>query len=88
MIKYNMDLQMTWSYWIKLIFFFDFLDKGNEMHLIYPDFNKAPNTTPQGKLLAKIEKSGITTSTLKWIKNRLQREKVKCWGKMLVRQLP
>lgn len=49
-----MDLQrLTWSCWIKSLFYFDFLDKGNEIHLIYLDFYKASDTIPPGKLLAK-----------------------------------
>lgn len=55
-----MDLQrLTSLHWIKILLYFDFLDKGNEIHLIYLDFYNASDSIPQGKLLAKQKSQGL-----------------------------
>lgn len=55
----------------------DFLDKGNEIYLIYLDFSRAYGMVPHGKLFVKLENIGISRGTERWVKDCLKERQQK-----------
>ena len=51
------------------------IDEGDIVDVVYCDFQKAFDTVPHKRLLAKLEAYGITGQTLKWIKSFLTSRK-------------
>ena len=51
------------------------LDEGNEVDVVYMDYQKAFDTVPTRRLLSKIESTGIKGKILEWTENFLTNRK-------------